>query len=581
MIKAINKNEKSINSINGEDLPDYTEDFKKKVNVTADNIGYGEDFEETEDYSIEDNLIDWGSALTNKDNKIEADNEKLVSSQNVYDETHPYMEKDGEGHWINPYHYINYRDLIRDEDIEDINKQDRYVRGDVFDPHTPNDNMVKENLIALDSALYDVAIQMEDKANINLNNLNMDGLSLINKMAMGSIYVQQDPTKQDPLIKVKCDRVQDQQTGLYTDVYTVYTTYDPDEGGGSQPDLSIYALESGKNVGFWARKQAIIPSYISELTFQQQEEIKNWAQALAPTGGNFMASEYIIRAKEAGHTDSYYGSIQPARPNYDVQDRIDNYYLVTSLALVEETRTHMQTYTYQPDGFVTGGSYYPNTTLCFIDDDNSAGFAIENLNNALVKTVKGVNQLWNDLHGNNGEGSPFYEDKNNLNEDAPYTYEVISEDSGGNNQDRSIVFKHGDVEVGHYVPIDTAVSALLTHMDNLVQVYDIKELLVGEYGSLQEYIGTSGEPLTTTVLITNNYLYNVLGPKVSDHENRLKTLEQETIPPMQQKITQHTNSINTINNVLSDINEDIAQIKNDIADIKQDIQDIYSIINNS
>jgi len=175
MIKEINRNTKKISEINGEELPDYTEDFKNKVDINADNIGYGTLFKETEDYTTEDNLIDWGSSLTNKDNKIEADNKKLVSSQNVYDETHPYMEKDGNGDWINPYNYINYKNLISHEGAVDINKQDRWSEQDFFQPNEPNDNMVKENLIALDTAVWKVSEALkelnEKKANINLDNL--------------------------------------------------------------------------------------------------------------------------------------------------------------------------------------------------------------------------------------------------------------------------------------------------------------------------------------------------------------------------------------------------------------------------
>jgi hypothetical protein len=36
------------------------------------------------------------------------------------------MEKDSGDHWINPYHYINYKNLSRREGAEDINKQDRW-----------------------------------------------------------------------------------------------------------------------------------------------------------------------------------------------------------------------------------------------------------------------------------------------------------------------------------------------------------------------------------------------------------------------------------------------------------------------
>lgn len=351
MIKAINKNEKSINSINGEDLPDYTDDFKKKVNVTADNIGYGESFEETEDYSIEDNLIDWGSALTNKDNKIEADNEKLVSSQNVYDETHPYMEKDGEGHWINPYHYINYRDLIRDEDIEDINKQDRYVRGDVFDPHTPNDNMVKENLIALDTALYDVAVQMDDKANINLNNLNMDGLSLINKMAMGSVYVRDLRAlgQQDPLVKVAYQRVQDQQTGLYTDVYTVYSDYDPSGGGGGSytriqstdtsidvdeyspyPEYTLYSIKANLSPDLRADNDGIAINFGDIKQYQQGERI------LAVNGQKVFNEVKLTTAK--GHfINDEYDTTVPSGVEYN--ESTGEYEVVTTETTVPRQTT--------------------------------------------------------------------------------------------------------------------------------------------------------------------------------------------------------------------------------------------------
>lgn len=178
IIKEVNKNSKKISNITGEEDPDYTEDFAKKANVIADNIGYGELFEEDEDYDVEQNLIDWGSALTNKDNKIEEDNKKLVSSENIYDETHPYMEKDEQGQCIsNPYHYINYKNLITHEGGVDINKQDRWSEQDIFQPHEPNDNMVKENLIALDTAIYELSkkvIEVPDvstKANTDASNV--------------------------------------------------------------------------------------------------------------------------------------------------------------------------------------------------------------------------------------------------------------------------------------------------------------------------------------------------------------------------------------------------------------------------
>jgi hypothetical protein len=58
---------------------------------------------------------------------------------------------------------------------------------------------------------------------------------------MGSTYVRdwRELGVQDPLVKVDMERVQDPETGLYTNVYTVYSDYDP-SGGGDQDD-ALYA----------------------------------------------------------------------------------------------------------------------------------------------------------------------------------------------------------------------------------------------------------------------------------------------------------------------------------------------------
>jgi hypothetical protein len=88
MIKEINKNSKKISEINGEEHedPDYTDEFNKKADVNASNIGYGDLFLEIKDdegeviYSEEDNRKDWGKALTNSKNTIASDNVTLVSS---------------------------------------------------------------------------------------------------------------------------------------------------------------------------------------------------------------------------------------------------------------------------------------------------------------------------------------------------------------------------------------------------------------------------------------------------------------------------------------------------------------------
>jgi hypothetical protein len=190
MIKEINRNGKRIKEINGEELPDYTDEFNKKVNVTADNIGYGDLFVEKEDYSIEDNLIDWGSALTNEKNLIQGDNKKLVSSQNVYTETHPPMEKDDQDNYLNPYHYLNYK-LLKHEELEDINLQDRWREGDI-PVREPNDNTVVENLIALDDAIFEISqrnVDTSGKANVSLDNITREGAIVINDIARESVIV--------------------------------------------------------------------------------------------------------------------------------------------------------------------------------------------------------------------------------------------------------------------------------------------------------------------------------------------------------------------------------------------------------
>lgn len=258
MIKEINKNSKKISEINGEEHedPDYTDEFNKKADVNASNIGYGDLFLEIKDdegeviYSEEDNRKDWGLALTNSKNTIASDNVTLVSSQNVYNETHPYMEKDASDHWINPYNYINYKNLSRHEGAEDINKQDRWSEQDIFEPNEPNDNTVKENLVALDTAIGEVAKKLNNKANISLDNLNQNGLLVINGIARGSILVTDEGD--DALVRVrKLDPIYDQQYGLYTDVYQVYTDYDPSGGGGDEEeeDDTLYAQILGRNVG--------------------------------------------------------------------------------------------------------------------------------------------------------------------------------------------------------------------------------------------------------------------------------------------------------------------------------------------
>lgn len=232
IIKEVNKNSKKIGEVKeeAEEEIDYTEEFNKKANVDASNIGYGDLFLEIKDdegeviYSEQDNREDWGKALTDSSNKISSDNVTLVSSQNVYSETHPYMEKDGD-QWINPYHYINYKTVMHDSDIENINKQDRYGKGDL-PVYEPNDNTVAENLVNLDTAIYELSLQLDDKANISLNNINHNGELVINDIAKKSVFVQDDrwiSPNSSPDIRVERYKRNNTQTGLPTYVYRVFS----------------------------------------------------------------------------------------------------------------------------------------------------------------------------------------------------------------------------------------------------------------------------------------------------------------------------------------------------------------------
>ena len=229
MIKEINRNSKKIDKINNTEIEetDYTDEFNSKANVNASNIGYGDLFEPVDEYDSDANRLEWGRALTNDKNTIAEDNETLISSQNVYDETHPYMSKDGQGKYINPYHYINYKNLTRHEGAEDINKQDRWSEQDFFQPHEPNDNKVKENLIALDTAVYEVSQELDKKANITLNNINDEGKLVISDIARDSILVQADPELAGT---VWFEKTQRQTQNGNRDIYTLYVDYDPPTG---------------------------------------------------------------------------------------------------------------------------------------------------------------------------------------------------------------------------------------------------------------------------------------------------------------------------------------------------------------
>lgn len=226
MIKEINRNSKKIDKINNTEIEetDYTDEFNSKANVNASNIGYGDLFEPVDEYDSDANRLEWGRALTNDKNTIAEDNETLISSQNVYDETHPYMSKDEQGNYINPYHYINYKNLTRHEGAEDINKQDRWSEQDFFQPHEPNDNKVKENLIALDTAVYEVSQELDKKANITLNNINDEGKLVISDIARDSILVQADPELAGIVWFEKTSR---QTQNGNRDIYTLYVDYDP------------------------------------------------------------------------------------------------------------------------------------------------------------------------------------------------------------------------------------------------------------------------------------------------------------------------------------------------------------------
>lgn len=326
MIKEINRNTKKISEINSEELPDYTEDFKNKVDINADNIGYGTLFKETEDYTTEDNLIDWGSSLTNKDNKIEADNKKLVSSQNVYDETHPYMEKDGNGDWINPYNYINYKNLISHEGAVDINKQDRWSEQDFFQPNEPNDNTVKENLVALDTAVYEVSEALkelnEKKANINLDNLTkkdpnsttQDNTLYGQTVLMNSTHIVSDHEN----VFVNYEDVYNPNIRQWVRVYHIDTDIEQ-SGGGSYIDIyssdnsiDIYEYSPYSGYSLYDITANLSPQLYSDQTdgirirfgdikqYQQGEEILTVSGQkvfdevkLTTAKGHFINDEYI------------------------------------------------------------------------------------------------------------------------------------------------------------------------------------------------------------------------------------------------------------------------------------------------
>ena len=514
MIKEINKNSKKIGEISNEEHedPDYTDQFNSKANVDASNIGFGELFVEKKDgegevtYSADDSREDWGKALTNEDNLIASDNLTLVSSQNVYNETHPYMAKDGNDDWINPYHYINYKNLTRHEGAEDINKQDRWSEQDFFQPNEPNDNMVKENLIALDTAIWEVNLQLEEKANISLDNINYNGGLVINGIARCSVLVQDKTAfgEINPLVKVAYQYVQDPNTGLYTDVYTVYSDYEPEQQ--QQVDLSKYALKDSTNVGLLVAQQGSMPYKINFHTVENQlygdnikTRVANWCQAIGTYEEGMTSSDWKIKYKPADYTFSGSnaspdGSIEPNLDAYTVD--LDTALLTCVGTVIYETRGEVEGLNVHFDGF--DYNHEKGDTLCFVDEDYSVSGNVKMLNAALVKTVNGVNELWTEIHGNEGEGSPFFEDSNNLNSDDTWSWSYDANRQGNVTQDKELYFTHGNDTypmiysgIGYQIPLRVGLVSWLENANEILDLFNLKEAVLGENYYYSDYTGNN------------------------------------------------------------------------------------------
>ena len=154
------------------------------------------------------------------------------------------MDKDEQGNWINPYHYINYKNQIKHEGEEDINKQDRWSEQDKWQPNEPNDNTVEENLIALDTAIYELSKMiglpdLDRKANVELDNITIEGEGVINRNALKSFEVV---SEEGSSISVEPIITRDPNTGLYFISYVI-------SGGGGGGDTKEWAEQDASNIG--------------------------------------------------------------------------------------------------------------------------------------------------------------------------------------------------------------------------------------------------------------------------------------------------------------------------------------------
>ena len=246
-----------------------------------------------------------------------------------------------------------------------------------------------DNLISLDTKLKEVDDEVKSiviptfdtsgLARVNLANIDYDAEAKINGIARSSIEIKPAENSNMTITKVLEGKVE---------------TYYLKAHGSSIPD--IYAHKNADNVGRFYYNSLNPNMHWSQISTRDKVQMVNWGEAIS-SGSN------KIQYKETSGDGFDTNDINPYEQITSRTGLSNAGMIPASIATVyHETREGYYSHNYVQnfDGF--------QDDLCFIDSDQSVGYTVYELHDALINVTNGLHTLWESMYGFLGRGSPYY-----------------------------------------------------------------------------------------------------------------------------------------------------------------------------